>query len=82
MDVGTDRFVTDAVLLDAVEGLDSIAARLVDAYDRVVSRPDGAGVGENLAVALAELGWWCGRLEGAVTSETAAAVARLVSDGA
>lgn len=80
--VTVDRLVTDAMLLDAVEGLDSIASRLADAYDRVAGGPDGAGVVDDLAAALAGLGWWCGRLQGAVSAETAAAVERLASDEA
>lgn len=78
--VAVDRLVTDAVLLDAIEGLDSIASRLADAYDRARSGPDRAGVTDDLAAALAALGWWCGRLQGAISAETAAAVERLASD--
>ena len=49
--VAVDRLVTDAVLLDAAEGLDSIASRLADAYDRVAAAPDQTGgVADDLAV--------------------------------
>jgi hypothetical protein len=81
--VAVDRLVTDAVLLDAVEGLDSIASRLADAYDRVAGGPKNeAEVANDLAGVLADLGWWCGRLQGAVSAETAAAVEQLASDDA
>lgn len=80
--VAVNRLVTDAVLLDAVEGLDSIASRLADAYDRVAGGPNEAEVADDLATALTGLGWWCGRLQGAVSAETAAAVEHLASDDA
>lgn len=80
--VTIDRLVTDALLLDAVGGLDSIAARLADVYDSLGSCRDEVTVAESLGRILGELGWWSGRLQGAVSTETAAAVERLASDEA
>lgn len=77
-----ERLVTDALLLDAVEGLDSIAARLVGLYDGGGRGRDSACFTEELGVVLSELGWWSGRLLGAVSTETAAVVDCLASDDA
>lgn len=80
--VTIDSLVTDALLLDAVEGLDTIASRLAEVYDRLRGCRDGAAVAERLGGILADLGWWSGRLQGAVSTETAATVDRLASDEA
>lgn len=80
--VTIDRLVTDALLLDAVDGLDSVAGRLADIYDSVSGCWDKAVMAESLGGILAELGWWSGRLKGAVSTETAAVVERLASDEA
>jgi hypothetical protein len=74
--------LTDALLLDAVEGVDAIACRLVDLYDRW-----NAGVRDDddvslLAQVLTDLGWWSGRLQGAISSATSDELDRLVSGGA
>lgn len=75
--VTIDRLVTDALLLDAVEGLDSIGSRLAKVYDGLGGRPNEDAVVDRLGGILADLGWWSGRLHGAVSVETAAAVERL-----
>lgn len=77
-----DRLVTDALLLDAAAGLDSIAARLVDLYDGGGRGRDAASLTEDLGAVLSELGWWSGRLLGAVSTETAAVVECFASDDA
>ncbi len=80
--VAIDRLVTDALLLDAVEGLDSIASRLADLYDDLGHCRDQVAAAEALGGVLADLGWWSGRLQGAVSVETASAVDGLASDEA
>ncbi|MGI8685706.1 MAG: hypothetical protein ACR2MO_11590 [Acidimicrobiales bacterium] len=80
--VAIDRLVTDALLLDAVEGLDSIASRLACLYDDLGRCRDQVGIAANLPGILADLGWWSGRLQGAVSAETASAVDGLASDEA
>ncbi len=74
--------LTDALLLDAIEGIGSIAHRLVALYDRwncVAGHEDDVTI---LGQALADLGWWCGRFEGAVSADTSNAINRLMSGGA
>lgn len=74
--------LTDSLLLDAVEGIDSVASRLAQLYDRWNTSP---GHDDDVAVlghALADLGWWSGRLQGAVTTDTTGAIDRLMSGGA
>lgn len=82
--------MTDSLLLDAVEGIDSIAHRLAQMYDRWIGsaehEQDAARAVHPADIALVgqvlgDLGWWSGRFEGAVSSETAGALDRLSSDG-
>lgn len=80
--VTIDRMITDALLLDAIEGLDTIAFRLADLYDSLGRLPAETGVAESVGEILSDLGWWSGRLQGAVSTETVAALERLASDEA
>ncbi|MGH9157668.1 MAG: hypothetical protein ACRD1K_17945 [Acidimicrobiales bacterium] len=75
-----DRLLTDALLLDAVEGLDSVADRLVPLYDSFRLRRGGQATADVLGGILTDVAWWSGRLAGAVSAETAAAMDRLASD--
>lgn len=62
--------LTDALLLDIAEGIDSIANRLVALYDRwAVDRGANEEV-QLLGTVLSDLGWWPGRFEGAVSAAT------------
>jgi hypothetical protein len=74
--------LTDALLLDAVDGIDSIAARLIDLYDRWNGDPDHDDDVALLAQVLTDLGWWSGRFQCAVSTDTTVALDRLVSGGA
>ena len=77
-----DALLTDSLLLDAVEGLDSIANRLAHVYDEWrCSGVDSVAV-DFLGVILTDLGWWKGRLLGGVSEETAQALNRLTSGDA
>lgn len=71
--------LTDALLLDAFEGLASIADRLVELYDRWNANPDHRDDVALLAQVLTDLGWWSGRFQGAVSAETAFALVRMSS---
>lgn len=69
--------LTDALLIDAAEGLDAIAAQLVEVYDRwsaMSATPEDAAV---LAAVLTDLGWWSGRLQGAISAQTIEALERV-----
>lgn len=79
MNTTADRLVTDALLLDAADGLDAVASRLADLY-RGGRRRNSAALLEDLSRILSDLGWWSGRLLGAVSDETAAVVDRLASE--
>lgn len=73
--------LTDALLLDAIEGLESIASRLIELHDnRVATSPDSVEVA-SLARVLTDLGWWSGRLAGAVSPETTRRLEGLSSGG-
>ncbi|MEY2472973.1 MAG: hypothetical protein QOK28_2302 [Actinomycetota bacterium] len=73
--------LVDALLLDAVEGLDSIASRLIELYEgRNAASPESDEVAL-LGTVLTDLGWWRGRFQGAVSPATADELDRLVSDG-
>ena len=80
--IAIDRLVTDALLLDAVEGLESVASRLASLHDNLGRCRNQVGIAEALGGVLADLGWWSGRLQGAVSAETASAVYGLASDEA
>ncbi len=71
--------LTDALLLDAAEGLASIADRLVELYDRWNANPDHRDDVALFAQVLTGLGWWSGRFQGAVSAETACALDRMSS---
>lgn len=71
--------LTDALLLDAIEGLDSIAGRLIELYDDWNATSPHSDEVVLLAGVLTDLGWWCGRFEGAVSPETVRELDRLVS---
>jgi hypothetical protein len=74
--------LTDSLLLDAVEGFDLIATRLAQLYDRWNASAGHEGDVVLLGQVLADLGWWNGRFQGAVSAETVGAIDRLVSDRA
>ncbi|HUR77045.1 MAG TPA: hypothetical protein VMZ22_03780 [Acidimicrobiales bacterium] len=80
-ELNPELLLTDALLLDAIEGLDSIASRLVEMYDQWRSTPQHGAEAALLAGVLTDLGWWSGRFEGAVSPATAADLDRLVSGG-
>jgi hypothetical protein len=75
------QLLTDALLLDAAEGIDSIADRLVELYDRWAASPGYTDDAALLASVLTDLGWWRGRFQGAISTETADALDRVVSGG-
>ncbi len=75
----TQLLLTDALLLDAFEGLAAIADQLVELYDRWDSNPDHRDDVALLAHVLTDLGWWSGRFEGAVSAETKSALDRMSS---
>jgi hypothetical protein len=74
--------LTDALLLDAVDGLESIARRLIELYDRWNQSPAHAEDASLVGEVLADIGWWSGRFQGAVSTATAGALDGLASDGA
>ena len=78
-DRNTDLLLTDALLLDAVDGLDSIAGRLAELYDRMNASSANDGDVVLLATVLTDLGWWSGRFEGAISTQTMHALTGLVS---
>ena len=59
--------LTDSLLLDAVDGVESIAGRLIELYDRWNAAAGHADDVALLAQVLADLGWWSGRFQGAVS---------------
>ena len=78
-----ELLVNDALLLDTVEGLDSIAARLAVLAGHLERSRATAPAAGALTGMVVELGWWAGRLEGGLSDATAAALDRLAtSDGA
>lgn len=73
--------LTDALLLDALDGIESIASRLIELFDRwgaVGGHSEDAAV---VATVLTDLGWWSGRLHGAISPETVNGLSEVVSGG-
>ena len=73
--------LTDALLLDALDGIDSIADRLVELYDRWNATAGHSHDVALLASVLTDLGWWSGRFQGAISADTKDALDGLVSGG-
>jgi len=71
--------LTNALLLDALDGIGSIASRLADLYDRWKVASDHNEDVLLLATVLTDLGWWSGGLQGAISPETATGLNEVVS---
>lgn len=80
MDPEPHVLVTDSLLLDTSQALDSIAARLGGIHDTL--RALGADPHTSLLLVhvIVDLGWWSGRLHGSVSPETAEALHHLADD--
>lgn len=74
-----DRLINDALLLDAVEGLEGVASCLMLVYDELCGQPGPLASTAIVLQLLEELGWWSGRLEAAVSSSTQDSLGRIAS---
>lgn len=72
-----DRLVTDALLLDAVEGLDAMASSLTLVYADLRHHTCPLASTAIVLELLEHVGWWSGRLDGAVSTATRDALSRL-----
>lgn len=74
-----DRLVTDALLLDAVEGLEGVASCLMLVYDELRGQQVPLASTAIVLQLLEELGWWSGRLEAAVSPSTQGSLDRIAA---
>lgn len=73
----SDRRIVDALLLDAVEGLDEVASCLTLVYAELTHHQCPLASAPLVLDLIEKLGWWSGRMEGAVSPATKDALSRL-----
>lgn len=59
--------VTDHLLVDASDGIDTVTRELIGLYDHWLLTGADAPAIDWLALVIARLGWWSGRLAGGVS---------------
>lgn len=74
-----DRLVIDALLLDAVEGIEGLASCLTLVYTELHALTTPLASTTLVLEVIEDLGWWCGRLEAAVSPDTQNALAGIKS---
>lgn len=71
-----DRNVTDALLLDAIDGLEVIVSGLTVVYEELCAQRRSLASTRIVWDLFHHLGFWEGRLEGGLSVETEEALAR------
>lgn len=64
---GPSQVVTDQLLADASDGIDSVTRELIGLYDQWLLTGADAQATDWLTLVIARLGWWSGRLAGGVS---------------